>query len=264
MSTPAREPGLPTTIDGVIEQLGDIIARSIKEQSRLGYFAALYRKVTVKVKEGIAEGRFANGPRMERLDVTFANRYLAALNQFQNGQQPSLCWIASFKAAAAWRPIVLQQLLIGMNAHINFDLGIAAAQIAPGEELASLQHDFNEINTILAGLVGQVQSAIYEVSPWIRFLGNIDPKADVAIVNFSMEKARESAWSLATTLAPLSPNQWTPHLALRDLEATALAELVRHPIGMIFKVGLLVIRSRESNDVARVIDVLNQTSTEGV
>jgi hypothetical protein len=55
-----------------------------------------------------------------------------------------------------------------MNAHINFDLGIAAAEIAPGDELPSLQHDFNEINTILARLVGQVQSEIYEVSPWIR------------------------------------------------------------------------------------------------
>ena len=264
MSAPTRGPALPTTIDEVIEQLNDIIARSIQEQDRLGYFAALYRKVTVKVKEGIAGGRFENSPRMERLDVTFANRYLAALNQFRNDQQPSLCWLASFKAAAAWRPIILQQLLLGMNAHINFDLGIAAAEIAPGDELPSLQHDFNEINMILAGLVGQVQSAIYEVSPWIRFLGNIDPKADVAIVNFSMEKARAAAWSLATELAPLSRNQWTPHLALRDLEATALAKLVRYPIGLIFKLGLIVIRSRESNDVARVIDVLNQTPTEGV
>lgn len=264
MTALAAQPGPARTIDEVIAELDQIIAATIRERNRLGYFAALYRKVTIKVKEGIAEGRFENGPRMERFDVTFANRYLAALNQFQNGQQPSLCWLASFKAAAAWRPIILQQLLMGMNAHINFDLGIAAAEIAPGDELPSLQHDFNEINNILAGLVGQVQSAIYEVSPWMRFLGNIDPRADVAIVNFSMEKARASAWGLATTLAPLSPSHWTPHLALRDLEATALAELVRHPVGVIFKLGLMVIRSRESNDVERVIDVLNQTSTEGV
>lgn len=264
MSATAREPGLPTTIDEVIEQLGSIIARSIREQSRLGYFAALYRKVTIKVKEGIAAGRFEDGPRMERLDVRFANRYIAALNQFQHEQRPSLCWLASFKAAGAWRPIILQQLLLGMNAHINFDLGIAAAEIAPGDQLPSLQHDFNEINAILAGLVAQVQSEVYEVSPWIRFLGNIDPKADTAIVNFSMDKARASAWKLATLLAPLSQSQWTPHLALRDLEASALAELVRYPIGLIFKLGLIVIRSRENNDIARVIDVLNQVPTAGV
>jgi uncharacterized protein DUF5995 len=264
MSAPAREPGRARTIDEIIDQLGDLIARSIRDGSRLGYFAALYRKVTVKVKEGIAEGRFENGPRMELFDVMFANRYLEAMSQFQSGQQPNLCWLASFKAAAAWRPIILQQLLLGMNAHINFDLGIAAAEIAPGDELPSLQHDFNEINTILAGLVSQVQAEIYEVSPWISFLGNIDPKADATIVNFSMDKARTCAWNVATRLAPLEQSQWKPHLALLDAEVTALAGLVQNPIGLIFKLGLMVIRSRESSDVARVIDVLNQTPTEGV
>jgi len=248
----------------VLAQLDGIVADSLRDGSRLGFFAALYRKVTAKVKEGIAEGRFDDGPRMEQLDVTFANRYLKAMDQFRGGERPALCWLASFNAAASWRPIILQQLLLGMNAHINFDLGIAAAEISPGDELPSLQHDFNEINNILAGLVGQVQSEIYEVSPWIRFLGNIDPKADTAIVNFSMDKARASAWNLATRLAPLGPDQWKPVLGIRDAEATALAYLVRNPIGWLFKMGLLVIRSRESNSVAKVIEVLNQTPTEGV
>ena len=53
MSASVPVPGLARTIDEVILQLDDIIARSIREQSRLGYFAALYRKVTIKVKEGI-------------------------------------------------------------------------------------------------------------------------------------------------------------------------------------------------------------------
>jgi len=259
MSAPAPEPGLARTIDEVIAQLDDIIARSIREQSRLGYFAALYRKVTIKVKEGIAEGRFEDGHRMERLDVTFANRYLTALNQFRSGQQPTQCWLVSFKAAAAWRPIILQDLLLGMNAHINFDLGIAAAEVCPGDELPSLRHDFDEINKILAALVGQVESEINEVSPWINLLDHIDPKADTAIVNFSMDKARACAWDLATKLAPLSPSRWKPLLDIRDLEMTALADLIWHPVGVIFKLGLLVIRSRESSDVARVISVLANT-----
>lgn len=264
MSAPAPTPGLPKTIDEVIAQLDDIIARSIREGSRLGYFAALYRKVTAKVKEGIAEGRFEDGPRMERLDVTFANRYLEAMDQFRRGQQTTQCWLVSFKAVAAWRPIILQDLLLGMNAHINFDLGIAAAEIAPGDELPSLQHDFDEINNILAALVAQVESEINEVSPWINFLDHIDPKADTAIVNFSMDKARACAWDLATKLAPLSQSQWKSRLDIRDLEMTALADLVWHPVGLIFKLGLIVIRSRESSDVAKVINVLNQIPTAGV
>jgi hypothetical protein len=264
MSAPAPVPGLARTIDEVIAQLDEIIARAIREQSRLGYFAALYRKVTINVKEGIAKGRFENGPRMERLDVTFANRYLEAMDQFRRGQKPTQCWLVSFKAAAAWRPIILQDLLLGMNAHINFDLGIAAAETCPGDELPSLQHDFDEINNVLAALVAQVESEINEVSPWINLLDHIDPKADTAIVNFSMDKARACAWDLATKLAPLSRSQWKPHLEIRDLEMTALADVVWHPVGLLFKLGLILIRSRESSDVARVINVLNKVSTEGV
>lgn len=79
------------TVDEVIEQLTDIIDRSRREKSRLGYFAALYRKVTVQVKKGIASGRFENGPRMERLDVTFSDlraiyEYLSAIPHAEPGR----------------------------------------------------------------------------------------------------------------------------------------------------------------------------------
>jgi hypothetical protein len=53
------------TIDEVVERLTAIIERSLSERSRLGYFAALYRKVTVTVQEGIKDGLFDDGDRME-------------------------------------------------------------------------------------------------------------------------------------------------------------------------------------------------------
>jgi len=40
------------TIDQVFQQLDDIIDRTKRDKSRLGYFAALYRKVTLKIKGG--------------------------------------------------------------------------------------------------------------------------------------------------------------------------------------------------------------------
>jgi Family of unknown function (DUF5995) len=63
-------------IEEVITALGRIIDEAKGAQSRLGYFPALYRLVTIDVKKGIAAGRFQDGARMERLDVVFANRYL--------------------------------------------------------------------------------------------------------------------------------------------------------------------------------------------
>ena len=62
-----------STIDEVLAQLTQIIADAEKTGDRIGYFSALYYKVTAKVKEGIDKNEFENGPRMERLDVLFAS-----------------------------------------------------------------------------------------------------------------------------------------------------------------------------------------------
>jgi len=252
------------TIDEVLEKLDEIIEWAIREERRLGYFTALYRKVTGKVREGILTGRFQDGPRMERFDVIFANRYLDALSAFLEGRQASKCWMVAFEAADTFRPIILQHLLLGINAHINFDLGIAAAETSPGSQITSLKHDFDEINKILAGLVLEVENEINQVSPWINLLDHIDPSLDRAIINFSLDKARAAAWDNALRLASVDPAGRGPLLDLLDLKAASLGKLVRNPPGLIFKAGLFLIRMRESNDVAEVIEVLNETPTEAV
>ena len=121
---------LPAAIDDVLHRLGLIIDDARRDGSRLGYFAALYRNVTAEVQRGIAAGRFGDGPRMARLDVVFANRYLDAYDAYAAGRPASRCWVAAFDAASRWPPLILQRLLLGMNVHIHLDLGIAAAEIA--------------------------------------------------------------------------------------------------------------------------------------
>ena len=119
-------------IDEVIKELETITADAIRLNSRLGYFAALYYKVTCKVKQGIESGAFENGPRMEIFDVTFANRYLTAYTQWVNKQynQLSLSWKIAFEMTEQSSILVLQHLFLGMNAHINLDLGVAVATVA--------------------------------------------------------------------------------------------------------------------------------------
>lgn len=125
------------TIDDVLRALDGIIKWSFDRRSRLGYFAAVYRRVTMAVKQGVADNIFQDGARMERLDVIFANRYLDALQEFRNGQPTTMSWRAAFQAAAYWYPLAPQQLLVGMNAHINLDLGVAAACCAPRDQFRS-------------------------------------------------------------------------------------------------------------------------------
>jgi hypothetical protein len=244
------------TISEVISLLDEIIAYSKKENSRLGFFASLYRLVTIEVKNGIENGRFEDGARMERLDVVFANRYLEALDQYRRDEQPSHCWRIAFETARQWRPLVLQHLLLGINAHINLDLGIAAAQICPGDKLPGLKKDFYEINKILSQLLDIVQERIGEVSPLMKHLDRLGGKTDEAIFNFSIEKARDAAWKTAERFAPLALDRQNREIMKLDQFLTALARLIRNP-GLLLRAGAFIIRIVESNDIPRIIDVLN-------
>lgn len=247
------------TIDEIIIQLDEIIARSRDEKSRLGFFAVLYRNVTLKVKEGINNNLFEDGPRMELLDVAFASRYLAAYESFRRHDEPSKCWRVSFEAAARWRPIILQHLLLGMNAHINFDLGIAAAEVAPGDKLPALKRDFDEINNILGGMVAKVKANIDELSPWIKLADHlVNAQTEDRIINFSLNKARRSAWAVANMSARATPAERLKKLAILDDAVAAFGHLLHTPPGFLLPFGLLVIRLRETNDIPRTIDVLSQ------
>ena len=248
-----------TTIDDAIALMDEIIAHAIQSGSRAGYFAALYRKVTVKIKEEIARGFFDDNPRMETFDVIFANRYLKAYHQWQTGKQPTMVWQTTFQAQENWRPLVLQHLLLGMNAHINLDLGIAAARTAPGNDLPALKNDFDRINSVLAGLVNTVLGGLIAIWPPLRLLTL--GKADDVIINFSMERARDQAWKLAQTLAPLPLDEQEDEIRDVDYQMTRIGMELAEP-DFLLRTALLPIRLSERGTVAEKIALLNQPPQE--
>ena len=243
------------TIDEVVDQLDELIDRARREGDRAGYFTALYRKVTVRVKEGIAAGEFEDGERMERLDVLFANRYLAAVAARQRGESPTRSWRVAFDATGRWWPIVLQHLLLGMNAHINLDLGIAAARTAPGAELAGLQADFNRINDVLAELTGGVKEELATVWPRLRRLDRLAGDAEDRVINFSITEARDRAWALAARLAPLARPEQEAEIAATDLKVALLGRLISKP-GPVARLTTGFVRLGERGSVAQIIDLL--------
>jgi hypothetical protein len=244
------------SIDEVLMRLDAIITRAMVEGDRLGFFAVLYRTVTAAVKEGIAAGRFEDGPRMERLDVAFANRYLEAFHAHRNGGAPTHSWRVAFAAGSSWRPVILQHLLLGMNAHINLDLAIAAAEVCPGPAIAGLERDINEINTVLAALETGVEREVCSLSPWVDRLDHIDPKAGRVVANFSIDRARACSWAVAQRLAYLSGAARDLAIAAIDLDVATLARLIERPIGLAINVNLFLVRLRETRDARKIMRTL--------
>ncbi|MCD4533960.1 DUF5995 family protein [Nocardioides sp. cx-169] len=239
------------TIDEVILRLEEIIKDAEAREDRIGYFAALYNRVTIAVREGVRAGEFDDGPRMERLDVTFANRFLDAYDAWRAGQLPSRAWLKAFEVASSSRPVVLQHLLVGMNAHIALDLGVAAAQTCPGAALPALKDDFGRINDVLASLTPVVEAELGEDSPEFALLTHIMPAREQRIFGFGMDRARELAWGFACTLAPLPLHEQPALMAHRDHEVSLVADVI---VGN----GVLahVLRHGERTDVAANIRAL--------
>jgi hypothetical protein len=243
------------TIGDVVEQLDRVIDHCIREHNRLGYFAALYRDVTVKVRDEIAAGRFEDGPRMERLDVIFANRYLDALDLYWRGGRPTECWRVAFQAARLRSPIILQHLLLGMNAHINLDLAIASVQTSPGNELPGLKRDFQEITALLGEMIDSVQERIDQVSPWFRVLDRVGGRTDEEVCAFAVKEARDLAWGAAEKLAVTGPDKLVHEIAEHDRIVAALGHAIRSP-GWPLGAALHLIRVRESRRVPMIIRAL--------
>ena len=85
-----------TTIQEVVDSLEKIIDDAEKGNDPLGYFAALYQLVTKTVRDKIGTGYFEDDKRMEKLDVTFANRYLEAHADFVKNKAITESWKKAF------------------------------------------------------------------------------------------------------------------------------------------------------------------------
>lgn len=243
------------SIDGVIDSLSRIVEWSKTHNSRAGYFAALYRKVTVRIRDDIAAGKFEDGARMERFDVIFANRYLEAFEQWQQGLPLTRVWQQAFALTENWSPIVLQHLMIGMNAHINFDLGIAAAQTVKKEDLPKLKNDFDKINDVLASMVDEVQNELAQIWPLFRFVDKAAGRLDEKLADRGIELARKEAWQWALDYAASDGEQREKAVRCMDEKVFLLGQLVvSPPLGL--RSLLFLIRIGERQSVKQVIEIL--------
>jgi len=251
------EVGKITTIDDVLKSLDKIIFQSVTQNDTCGYFAALYRQVTFEIKQEIENNYFDDGARMKRLDVVFAKRYIDAWHAWQNGQNVSQSWDAAFRFSEKQSPVVLQHLLMGMHAHINFDLGIAAAEISRNSDIQLLKNDFFRINNILSMQVNRVQNNLSSIWPFLKKILARTEKLDNHLVDFSMELARDGAWKFAENLWKTPIEKWEECIYERDSIIAAKSEIVTNPKIWI-KIVFWIIRLSERGSVPVKINYLLQ------
>lgn len=240
-------------VDDVIEALDTVLEFGVREGHRWAVFAGVYRRVTIAVKQAIDGGEFDDGPRMSRFDAVFALRYLRPLHAHLRGEPVPRAWSVAFRATKDPALTAMQLLLLGMNAHINLDLGFSVVEF--GLEPEPFRADFDRINAILANELDGIQQALDTVSPWLSRLDRFAGRADERLGVFVMVRARDQAWRTALAAHSRSEAERSGYEATVDRSTAELAERIAYPR---FPLSLLVrlIRWRESWTVREWVELL--------
>ena len=231
------------------------VAEQLRETARAadgpaGYFPALYARVTDRVVQGIAQDRFDDGARMDEFVARFAGRYLAAA---RDPSERARCWQACWDVATDGSLLIVQHLLLGINAHVNFDLPPTVAELATERGgLADVRGDFDAVNTILAETSTGVLRDLDHVARWTNEVAAL---GGGRLFNFSLHRARDEAWRSAQRLVALDGDARRTYLEQLDELVSVLAYLITQPL---FPASLLIglARRLESRDPSEVVAAL--------
>jgi hypothetical protein len=141
-----------TDVDQVAQAMAD--RRAVLPAAHLRFFLNTYRRTTLAVGAALDAGRFEDPDWVQRWDVAFAELYLAALD----APVPARPWRLAFSARPELPP--LRHVLLGINAHVNYDLPqallavISDAEFDDAELLAARRRDHERIDGVLAARVG--------------------------------------------------------------------------------------------------------------
>jgi hypothetical protein len=200
---------------------------------RRRYFHATYQRTTIAIAEELDRGGFADPEWVERWDIAFADLYLDALEASLAGQLPARPWEIAFNAPADLPP--LRHVLLGMNAHINYDLPQALIAVITEEQfddpalLARREADHRAIDNVLASRVAPEDDELTRLSGPAPLLDRLLRPFNRRGTQRFLREARDKVWANAIALNRArrqGPDSYTAVLAeLEELSAAKVATL---------------------------------------
>ena len=197
-------------------------------------FLSTYLRTTEAVGTAIEGGRFEDPAWVEEWDVVFAELYLAALDADLSGDgRVPRPWRLAFDAPADLPP--LRHVLLGINAHINYDLPQALLAVITDEQFADpalldkRRRDHERIDGVLSGRVAAEDDELAAKSARTLLDRVLQPLNRRASQRF-LRESRQKVWHNTRELqvARLAgPDQYAVRLAeLEVLSAARIADLL--------------------------------------
>jgi hypothetical protein len=201
-------------------------------------FHATYLRTTRAVADALRADAFLDGSWVERWDVAFARLYLDALDAARRGDPVPRPWAVAFAAAAGDRSLpTLQHVLLGMNAHINYDLPQALLAVISDDEfgdpalLARREADHRKIDEVLSARVRAEDAELRELATARSWRDDVLQPLNRAATRRFLRESRAKVWANAEALSGSrrqGDGAYAARLAqLEELSAARVADLVR-------------------------------------
>lgn len=232
------------SIDALINRMEGL--RSDLDPVRL-FFHDTYLRTTMAIRDDLSRGVFVDADWVERWDVNFAGFYLDALTASLEGTRVPGPWETAFAAAKGSRLPPLRHVLLGMNAHVNYDLPQALLAVITDHEfedpavLERRGRDHAAIDEILASRVAAEDENLRAVEQpgdrtWLDWI--LTPFNRWGTKRF-LKEARTKVWHNAQELsAARQHGELAKRLSeLERLSQHRVADLVR-PGQVIFNLAI--------------------------
>jgi hypothetical protein len=213
-------------IDALIGRMEGLLAPLEARGDPGRFFLATYLRTTQAVREELDRDGFRDTDWVERWDVAFAGLYLDALEAAEAGRRPPEPQAVAFCAGERDRFPPLRHVLLGMNAHINYDLAqsllavISEAEFDDPQLLASRAADHEHIDSVLVARVGAEDSELEALSGGRSLLDRLLQPLNRLSTKRFLRESRAKVWA-NTRLLDAARRQGA------DAYAARLAELER-------------------------------------
>ena len=226
---------MPTRdIATVVAAMDARLDRMPPERTAQRVFLDTYRRTTIAVGKAIAGAQFEDPEWVEQWDVAFADLYLAALElDLVGSHEVPRPWRLAFDAPESLP--ALRHVLLGINAHINYDLPQALLAVISDAEfgdpvvMARRQRDHERIDGVLSARVADEDDELGALSARSLVDRVLQPLNRLSRKRF-LREARQKVWHNTVELQQArvaGPEAYAARLAeLEVLSAARIADLL--------------------------------------
>jgi len=227
----------PQDVDEAVDAMHDALVYFHRESDHRAIFARAYYLITLSVRQAVYQRGaydrriFFDAQWIKRLAGKFASLYFQSLTTDQRPGERA--WKIAHRLAGSREASVFQNMLLGLNAHINYDLAYGIYQnlkeFDDGRDHLLLPHrkfDHDQVNNILVDSIPIIETTLTrDYGGEVKLLSELSKGLDEVLGDMGLKCYRERVWWAAISFLSTSDDAQIDLVHARlDWESAQLAE----------------------------------------